>query len=106
MRDLDLGRGDGPGPRLRKRITLELGNVKAFAEAFVGVAISSVYANSFDIFSLDTSIGMLWIEAVADLDIAKARVAELMQAKPCEYLIFPQTTGDKISIQPTGNRQR
>jgi hypothetical protein len=58
-------------------------------------------------FRFDTSIEMLWIEAVADLGIAKARVAALMQAKPCEYLIFSQKTGQKISIKPTdGNRER
>ena len=44
---------------------------------------------------------MQWIEAVADLGIAKARVAALMQANPCEYLIFSQKTGHKISIKPT-----
>ena len=61
----------------------------------------------FDIFGFDTSNEMLWIEAVADRGIAKARVAALMQAKPCEYLIFSQKTGHKISIKPTdGNRQR
>jgi hypothetical protein len=61
----------------------------------------------FDVFRSDISNEMLWIEAVADLDIAKARVAALMQAKPCEYLIFSQKTGHKVSIKPTdGNRQR
>jgi hypothetical protein len=55
----------------------------------------------FEIFRFDISNEMLWIEAVADLEIAKARVAELMQAKPCEYLIFSQKTGYKISIKPT-----
>jgi hypothetical protein len=60
-----------------------------------------------DIFRFDTSIEMLRIEAVADLGIAKARVAALMQANPCEYLIFSQKTGQKISIKPTdGNRER
>jgi hypothetical protein len=54
----------------------------------------------FDIFGFDTSNEMLLIEAVADLGIAKARVAELMQAKPREYLIFSQKTGHKISIKP------
>jgi hypothetical protein len=47
----------------------------------------------FDIFRFDISNEMLWIEAVADLEIAKPRVAELMQAKPCESLIFSQKTG-------------
>ena len=61
----------------------------------------------FYIFRFDISNEMLWIEAVADLDIAKARVAALTQATPCEYLIFSQKTGHKISIKPTdGNRQR
>jgi len=44
---------------------------------------------------------MLWIEAAADFDIAKARVAVLMLVKPSEYLIFSQRAGHKISIKPT-----
>ena len=62
---------------------------------------------SFGILTFDISTEMLWIEAVADLGIAKARVTALMQAKPCEYLMFSQKTGQKISIEPTdGNRER
>ena len=56
---------------------------------------------SFGILTFDISNEMLWIEAVADLGIAKAREAALMQAKPCEYLISSQKTGYKISIKPT-----
>ena len=55
----------------------------------------------FDIFRVDTPGEMLWIEAVAELESAKARVAALMQAKPGEYMIFSQKTGHKISIKPT-----
>jgi len=55
----------------------------------------------FDIFRVDAPGEMLWIEAITELDAAKARVAALMQAKPCEYLIFCQQTGRKISIKPT-----
>jgi len=55
----------------------------------------------FDNFRFDISNEMLWIEALADLEIAEARVAELMQAKPCEYLIFSQKTSHRISIEPT-----
>lgn len=55
----------------------------------------------FDIFRVDSPGGILWIEAVAELDAAKARVAALMQTTPCEYLIFSQITGHKISIKPT-----
>jgi hypothetical protein len=60
-----------------------------------------------DIFRFDTSNEMLWIEAVADLGIAKACVTALMQANPFEYLISSLKTGQKISIKPTdGNRRR
>jgi hypothetical protein len=55
----------------------------------------------FDIFRVEAPDGMLWIEAAAELDAAKARVAALMQSTPCEYLIFSQKTGNKISIKPT-----
>jgi hypothetical protein len=58
----------------------------------------------FDIFSVNASGGMLWIEAVAELEAAKARVAALMQSTPCEYLIFSQKTGHKISIKPTNGK--
>jgi hypothetical protein len=55
----------------------------------------------FDIFRVDEPDGMLWIEAAAELEAAKARVGALMQTTPCEYLIFSQKTGHKISIEPT-----
>jgi hypothetical protein len=41
----------------------------------------------FDIFRVDEPDGMLWIEAAAELEAAKARVGALMQTTPCEYLI-------------------
>ena len=44
----------------------------------------------FDIFRVDEPGGMLWIEAVAELGGAKARVAALVQTAPCKYLIFSQ----------------
>ena len=55
----------------------------------------------FDIFRVDAPDDMVWIEAVAEPEAAKARVAALMQVKPCEYLIFSQKTGNRISIKPT-----
>jgi len=54
----------------------------------------------FDIFRVEAPNGMLWIEAVAELEAATARVAALMQAEPAEYMIFSQKTGHKISIKP------
>ena len=44
----------------------------------------------FDILGFDMSNEVLWIQAAADLGIAKARVAALMQAKPCGIWIFSQ----------------
>jgi hypothetical protein len=46
--------------------------------------------------------GMLWIEAAAELEAAKARVGVLMRTTPCEYLIFSQKTGHKISTHKGG----
>jgi hypothetical protein len=57
----------------------------------------------FDIFKVDDS-GLRWLEAVADLDTAKARVRILAASSPCEYVILNQTTGEKISIQPKSKR--
>jgi len=54
----------------------------------------------FDILGFDISNEMLWIEAAADLGIAKARVAALMQANPCEYLIFSQKTVTRFPSSP------
>ena len=42
----------------------------------------------FDFFRVDAPDGMVWIEAVTELQTAKARVAALMQAKPCESFDF------------------
>jgi hypothetical protein len=55
----------------------------------------------FDIFRVDATDDLIWVEAVAELEAATARVAALMQARPCEYLILSQKTGNKISIKPT-----
>ena len=61
----------------------------------------------FDIFRVEAANSMVWIDAMTELEAAKARVAALMQAEPCEYLIFSQTTGHKITVKPTdGNRER
>ena len=55
----------------------------------------------FDIFKVDAPSGIMWIEAVAELEPAKERVAALMQTTRCEYLISSQKTGHKISIKPS-----
>jgi hypothetical protein len=55
----------------------------------------------FDIFRFHETGGLLWLETAAELEGAKQRVAELMLATPCEYVIFSQKTGHKLSIKPS-----
>jgi hypothetical protein len=54
----------------------------------------------FDIFKADSSGSPVWVEAASELEEAKARVHQLMKDCPCEYFIFSQATGRKISIEP------
>jgi hypothetical protein len=57
----------------------------------------------FDIFKLESS-GLRWMEAVADLERAKARVKTLPASSPGEYVILNQKTAEKISIKPKPKR--
>jgi hypothetical protein len=51
----------------------------------------------YDIFEILNN-GVRWIEAVDTLDTARARVAELKETKPAEYLIVNQRTGITIRV--------
>jgi hypothetical protein len=55
----------------------------------------------FDIFRVHSEDKIIWLGAVTELETAKARVAALMQASPCEYLVLSQATGHKLSFKPT-----
>jgi CheY-like chemotaxis protein len=57
----------------------------------------------FDIFKVEGT-ELRWMEAVADLDRAKARVKMLSASSPGEYLIADQKTGQKISIKSSAKR--
>ena len=56
----------------------------------------------FDIFRTETNGGVLWIESVATLEDAQARVQELGMRSPGEYLLFNQETGNKLLIRLDG----
>jgi hypothetical protein len=56
----------------------------------------------FDIFKVADDGIPLWIETAATLDAAKARVQELSEFWPAEYVIASRKTGHKISITPEG----
>jgi hypothetical protein len=47
----------------------------------------------FDIFRVDAPDDMLYIEAAADIETAKARVAALMQVKPEETRLLAENFG-------------
>jgi hypothetical protein len=53
--------------------------------------------------------GLLWIEAVDDLESARLRIQELSSASYGEYLVFDQNTGqtlDRLAMAPTRDRNR
>jgi hypothetical protein len=51
----------------------------------------------FDILRMDGSGTPIWLEAVASLEIAKARIAELGQNFPGEYVIFHSATSKIVA---------
>jgi hypothetical protein len=54
----------------------------------------------FDIHKVGEDGVQFWVEAVSTLDAAIARVRELAEFWPAEYMISSQQTGNKISIKP------
>ncbi len=54
-----------------------------------------------DIFRVETG-GVRWVEAVATLEGAKARVQELAGRSPGEYFLLDQETGNKLVIKVAG----
>ena len=57
----------------------------------------------FDILKVESE-GVRWMEAVPDLERAKARVKVLAVSSPGEYFIVNQETGEKISIRSKTRR--
>jgi hypothetical protein len=57
----------------------------------------------FDIFKVESD-GPRWMEAVPNLERAKARVKILTTSSPGEYVIADQETGERISIKPKTKR--
>jgi hypothetical protein len=46
----------------------------------------------FDILQKIGDLNFLWIEAVGDIRTAKARIVELQELTPGEYVVFDQRT--------------
>ena len=49
----------------------------------------------FDIFKVERNGQLRWLEAVQDLEIAKARVKTIGTSSPGDYVIYSQVTGNK-----------
>jgi hypothetical protein len=59
---------------------------------------------SLDIFRIESS-RVLWCEAVATIETAKARIQELAASSPGSYFILNQHTGWRISVIPDSSAQ-
>jgi hypothetical protein len=51
----------------------------------------------FDILRMDGCGTPMWVEAVASLELAKARISELEQNTPSEYVIFHSATSKIVA---------
>jgi hypothetical protein len=55
----------------------------------------------FDVFEQEPDGSLRWCGAFPDLEAAKDKVRELLASSPGKYLIFNQSTGNKLRIEPT-----
>jgi hypothetical protein len=56
---------------------------------------------SLDIFKISGG-SVLWRDAVATLETAKARIRKLALSSPGEYFILDQKTGQRVFVTPLG----
>jgi hypothetical protein len=55
----------------------------------------------FDIFAVETG-GVHWLGSAETLEGAKARIHELAQRSPGEFVLLNQQTGNKVVIKTDG----
>lgn len=60
----------------------------------------------YDIFKMAGNGEPVWLEARSPLDAALARVTELQDNFPGEYLVVSQGTGKRIQVTATGALHR
>lgn len=51
---------------------------------------------NYDIFRRLPGDGLIWIEAVEDLELARLRMFSLMESHPSEYFVYDHTCGKTI----------
>jgi hypothetical protein len=54
----------------------------------------------FDIFKLGDAESTVWIDSAQTFDDARASIKEMMLERPGEYIIFNQSTRDRVLIKP------
>ena len=54
----------------------------------------------FDIFRVEKDGSLIWCEAAATLELAKARVEAMAASKAAQYVIYSQKTGHRVIIKP------
>jgi hypothetical protein len=60
---------------------------------------------SLDIFKISGG-DVLWRDAVATLETAKARIQKLALSSPGQYFILDQRTGQRISVTSQGSQMK
>ena len=58
---------------------------------------------SLDIFKISGG-SVLWRDAVATIETAKARIRKLALSSPGEYFILDQNTGERVFVTPLGSQ--
>jgi hypothetical protein len=56
-----------------------------------------------DIFRVEPNGQMLWQDTAATMELARLRIKILMVARPADYVIYNQETGEKIVVRSEGS---
>jgi hypothetical protein len=55
------------------------------------------------IFRVEPNGQMLWQDTAATMELARLRIKILMVARPADYVIYNQETGEKIVVRSEGS---
>lgn len=69
-----------------------------------GVITSNSGANEFCIGRMVSKVGLLRIEATRDIRAAKARIEELTESWPGDYIVFHRNTGRVVARRSASSR--
>jgi hypothetical protein len=99
LRPVSMDAGNG-AQGLRKAQRTHVYPPKLEDRIFTGFATSCPsMVPPFDIFKRQPGGGVRWLEVVADLEVAKLRVKELVECVPGEYFIFSLASGRRFDVR-------